>query len=98
MAETTAAAARGLDGVVAAQTRMSHVDGQAGVLIIGGTAGNPGNVTIAASDAAGNAFIADLAFGGGSLGTVFAESSPQAASPGSAASRRATVSIFQLAP
>src|SRR5437762_4497198 len=36
MAETTAAAARGLDGVVAAQTRLSHVDGQAGVLIIGG--------------------------------------------------------------
>src|SRR5258706_14477465 len=27
---------RGLDGVVAAQTRMSHVDGQNGVLIIGG--------------------------------------------------------------
>ncbi len=28
--------ARGLDGVVAAQTRLSHVDGQAGELIIGG--------------------------------------------------------------
>src|SRR5512143_2151484 len=27
---------RGLDGVVAAQTRLSHVDGQNGVLIIGG--------------------------------------------------------------
>src|SRR5436305_12179368 len=27
---------RGLDGVVAAQTRLSHVDGQAGELIIGG--------------------------------------------------------------
>src|SRR5881409_952060 len=27
---------RGLDGVVAAQTRLSHVDGQAGRLIIGG--------------------------------------------------------------
>jgi citrate synthase len=36
MAETTGAATRGLEGVVAAQTRMSHVDGQAGVLIIGG--------------------------------------------------------------
>jgi citrate synthase len=30
------APARGLDGVVAAQTRLSHVDGQAGELIIGG--------------------------------------------------------------
>src|SRR5207247_1724506 len=30
--------ARGLDGVVAAQTRLSHVDGQAGQLIIGGYA------------------------------------------------------------
>jgi citrate synthase len=28
--------ARGLDGVVAAQTRLSHVDGQAGELVIGG--------------------------------------------------------------
>ncbi len=28
--------ARGLDGVVAVQTRLSHVDGQSGVLIIGG--------------------------------------------------------------
>jgi len=36
MAETTGAATRGLEGVVAAQTRMSHVDGLAGVLIIGG--------------------------------------------------------------
>src|SRR5437867_7019954 len=27
---------RGLDGIVAAQTRLSHVDGQAGELIIGG--------------------------------------------------------------
>lgn len=32
----TTSAARGLDGVVAAQTRMSQVDGQNGVLIIGG--------------------------------------------------------------
>jgi citrate synthase len=32
----TAGAPRGLEGVVAAQTRMSHVDGQNGVLIIGG--------------------------------------------------------------
>jgi citrate synthase len=31
-----AGAPRGLEGVVAAQTRMSHVDGQNGVLIIGG--------------------------------------------------------------
>jgi citrate synthase len=31
-----AGAPRGLDGVVAAQTRLSHVDGQNGVLIIGG--------------------------------------------------------------
>ena len=30
------AAPRGLDGVVAAQTRLSHVDGLAGELIIGG--------------------------------------------------------------
>src|SRR5882672_10744107 len=36
MAETTAPKPRGLDGVVAAQTRLSHVDGQNGVLIIGG--------------------------------------------------------------
>ena len=35
MAGTTSAP-RGLDGVVAAQTRLSHVDGQNGVLIIGG--------------------------------------------------------------
>src|SRR5689334_2161236 len=33
---TSAAKPRGLDGVVAAQTRLSHVDGQNGVLIIGG--------------------------------------------------------------
>ena len=33
---TTPNAPRGLDGVVAAQTRLSHVDGQNGVLIIGG--------------------------------------------------------------
>jgi citrate synthase len=33
-----AGAPRGLDGVVAAQTRLSHVDGQNGVLIIGGYA------------------------------------------------------------
>jgi len=33
---TSDAKPRGLDGVVAAQTRMSHVDGQNGVLIIGG--------------------------------------------------------------
>ena len=32
----TTPAPRGLDGVVAAQTRMSHVDGLAGELIIGG--------------------------------------------------------------
>ena len=32
----TTSAPRGLDGVVAAQTRLSHVDGQNGVLIIGG--------------------------------------------------------------
>ena len=36
MAETAGSAARGLDGVVAARTRLSHVDGQAGALIIGG--------------------------------------------------------------
>src|SRR2546427_199425 len=34
MSEETAT--RGLEGVVAARTRMSHVDGQGGVLIIGG--------------------------------------------------------------
>src|SRR2546421_10646870 len=33
---TPAPARRGLDGVVAAQTRLSHVDGLAGELIIGG--------------------------------------------------------------
>ena len=33
---TPSAPARGLDGVVAVQTRLSHVDGQSGVLIIGG--------------------------------------------------------------
>src|ERR1051325_3633687 len=33
---TSEAKPRGLDGVVAAQTRMSHVEGQNGVLIIGG--------------------------------------------------------------
>src|SRR5262249_36374617 len=36
MPPTPAASPRGLDGVVAAQTRLSHVDGQAGQLIIGG--------------------------------------------------------------
>jgi citrate synthase len=36
MAETTSSRPRGLDGVVAAQTRLSHVDGLAGELIIGG--------------------------------------------------------------
>ncbi|HTM58314.1 MAG TPA: citrate synthase/methylcitrate synthase [Candidatus Udaeobacter sp.] len=36
MSETATPARRGLDGVVAAQTRLSHVDGQAGQLIIGG--------------------------------------------------------------
>src|SRR5215510_3291282 len=36
MAETAASGARGLEGVVAARTRMSHVDGAKGVLIIGG--------------------------------------------------------------
>ena len=33
---TNTGASRGLEGVVAAQTRMSHVDGQNGVLLIGG--------------------------------------------------------------
>ena len=33
---STSAAPRGLDGVVAVQTRLSHVDGRNGVLIIGG--------------------------------------------------------------
>ena len=33
---TSTPAPRGLDGVVAAQTRMSHVDGKNGVLVIGG--------------------------------------------------------------
>lgn len=36
MSGTSTPGPRGLDGVVAAQTRMSHVDGQNGVLIIGG--------------------------------------------------------------
>lgn len=36
MSGTTPGAPRGLDGVVAARTRMSHVDGLNGVLIIGG--------------------------------------------------------------
>ena len=36
MAETSGAATRGLEGVVAARTRMSHVDGANGVLVIGG--------------------------------------------------------------
>jgi citrate synthase len=36
MSTTGTPAARGLDGVVAAQTRLSHVDGLAGQLIIGG--------------------------------------------------------------
>ena len=36
MADSATPARRGLDGVVAAQTRLSHVDGQAGELIIGG--------------------------------------------------------------
>ncbi|HEY2956014.1 MAG TPA: citrate synthase/methylcitrate synthase [Candidatus Eisenbacteria bacterium] len=36
MAEPSGPAPRGLEGVVAARTRLSHVDGQAGVLIIGG--------------------------------------------------------------
>ena len=36
MTGTTTPAKRGLDGVVAAQTRMSHVDGLAGELVIGG--------------------------------------------------------------
>ena len=38
MPDTTPAPPRGLDGVVAARTRLSHVDGQAGELIIGGYA------------------------------------------------------------
>ena len=36
MSNPVTPARRGLDGVVAAQTRLSHVDGQNGVLIIGG--------------------------------------------------------------
>src|SRR4249920_2853118 len=36
MSNTATPAPRGLDGVVAAQTRLSHVDGLGGVLIIGG--------------------------------------------------------------
>ena len=36
MSSTSAPTPRGLDGVVAAQTRLSHVDGLAGQLIIGG--------------------------------------------------------------
>lgn len=36
MSGSTSSARRGLDGVVAAQTRLSHVDGQNGVLIIAG--------------------------------------------------------------
>ena len=36
MVETSGAAPRGLEGVVAARTRMSHVDGANGVLVIGG--------------------------------------------------------------
>src|SRR5215472_5455325 len=36
MPETASTPASGLDGVVAARTRLSHVDGQAGELIIGG--------------------------------------------------------------
>lgn len=38
MTSTSSGASRGLDNVVAAQTRMSHVDGQGGQLIIGGYA------------------------------------------------------------
>jgi citrate synthase len=38
MPRTTTPAPRGLDGVVAAQTRLSQVDGVAGELIIGGYA------------------------------------------------------------
>jgi citrate synthase len=36
MTDSASPAPRGLDGVVAARTRMSQVDGQNGVLIIGG--------------------------------------------------------------
>ena len=36
MTPNATANTRGLDGVVAAQTRLSHVDGQNGVLIIAG--------------------------------------------------------------
>jgi citrate synthase len=36
MSSNVAGAPRGLEGVVAAQTRLSHVDGQNGVLIVGG--------------------------------------------------------------
>src|SRR6185503_20126607 len=35
-AGTSSPPPRGLDGVVAARTRLSHVDGQNGVLVIGG--------------------------------------------------------------
>ena len=36
MSPNVAGAPKGLEGVVAAQTRLSHVDGQNGVLIVGG--------------------------------------------------------------
>jgi citrate synthase len=36
MVESAGSGSRGLEGVVAARTRMSHVDGQAGTLVIGG--------------------------------------------------------------
>ena len=36
MASNVTGASRGLEGVVAAQTRLSHVDGKNGVLIVGG--------------------------------------------------------------
>ena len=51
MTGTAAKTPRGLDGVVAAQTRLSHVDGQAGELIIGGYALQElaGNVTFEAA-------------------------------------------------
>ncbi len=36
MSPNVAGAPKGLEGVVAAQTRLSHVDGQNGVLIVDG--------------------------------------------------------------
>ena len=38
MSTSTGGVSRGLEGVIAAETRLSHVDGEAGELIIGGYA------------------------------------------------------------